>query len=240
MRERQQLEASLSAFDRIARELDDNVALVALGEEEGDAVIVAEAETALAKLRQEAHTREVEALLSGEADPNDAYVEIHAGAGGTESQDWALMLERMYVRWAEGARLQGRDHRRALRRRGRHQVRHRADQRHQRLWLAQDRVGRASPGAHLAVRFERAPTHELRLGVGLSGDRRHDRDRDRRQGRAHRHLSLLGGRGPARQHHRQRGAHHAHPDQHRRHLSERALAAQEPGDCLGDAPRAAL
>ena len=102
MRERQQLEASLGAFDRIARELDDNVALVALGEEEGDASIVAEAEAALAKLKQEAHTREVEALLSGEADPNDAYVEIHAGAGGTEGQDWALMLERMYVRWAEG------------------------------------------------------------------------------------------------------------------------------------------
>ena len=102
MRERQQLEASLGAFDRIARELDDNVALVSLGEEEGDAGIVADAEVALAKLRQEAHSREVEALLSGEADPNDAYVEIHAGAGGTEGQDWALMLERMYVRWAEG------------------------------------------------------------------------------------------------------------------------------------------
>jgi peptide chain release factor 2 len=101
MRERQQLEASLRAFDRFARELDDNIALVALGEEEGDAAIVAEAETALAKLKQEAHTREVEALLSGEADPNDAYVEIHAGAGGTESQDWASMLYRMYTRWAE-------------------------------------------------------------------------------------------------------------------------------------------
>ena len=61
-------------------------------------------------------------MLSGEADANDAYVEIHAGAGGTESQDWAQMLERMYVRWAESARLQGRDHRRALRRRGRHQI----------------------------------------------------------------------------------------------------------------------
>jgi peptide chain release factor 2 len=71
MRERQQIEASLAAFDRISRDLDDNIALVALGEEEGDASIVAEAETALAKLRSEAHTREVEALLSGEADAND-------------------------------------------------------------------------------------------------------------------------------------------------------------------------
>ncbi len=102
MRERQQIETALSAYDRLTRELDDNLTLVALGEEEGDEGIVAEAEVALSKLRQEAHTREVEALLSGEADANDAYVEIHAGAGGTESQDWAQMLERMYMRWAEG------------------------------------------------------------------------------------------------------------------------------------------
>ncbi len=101
MRERQQIETSLNAFERLTRELDDNLTLIALGEEEGDETIVAEAETALRKLRQEAHTREVEALLSGEADANDAYVEIHAGAGGTESQDWAQMLERMYLRWAE-------------------------------------------------------------------------------------------------------------------------------------------
>jgi peptide chain release factor 2 len=102
MRERQQIETALNIFDRITSELDDNMALVALGEEEGDAGIVAEAEAALRKLSQEVHTREVEALLSGEADANDAYIEIHAGAGGTESQDWAQMLERMYLRWAEG------------------------------------------------------------------------------------------------------------------------------------------
>ena len=102
MRERQQLEAALGAFERINTELEDNVALITLGEEEGDESVVADAEKALNKLSQEAHTREVEALLSGEADANDAYVEIHAGAGGTESQDWAQMLERMYMRWAEG------------------------------------------------------------------------------------------------------------------------------------------
>jgi len=101
MRERQQLGATLATFNRIARELEDNIELVALGEEEGDESVVAEAENALKRLRHEAHTREVEALLSGEADANDAYVEIHAGAGGTESQDWAQMLERMYARWAE-------------------------------------------------------------------------------------------------------------------------------------------
>jgi len=102
MRERQQLELALGAFERVSIELEDNLTLSALGEEEGDESIVVEAEEALSKLRQEVHTREVEALLSGEADANDAYLEIHAGAGGTESQDWAQMLERMYMRWAEG------------------------------------------------------------------------------------------------------------------------------------------
>jgi len=102
MRERQQLESALNGFSRLAQELDENIGLVELGEEAGDEGVVAEAEAALVKLRAEAHKREVEALLSGEADANDSYVEIHAGAGGTESQDWAQMLERMYIRWAEG------------------------------------------------------------------------------------------------------------------------------------------
>lgn len=102
MRERQQLDGALAGFMRLVRELDDNIELVSLGEEEGDEAVISEAETALKKLRSEAHKREVEALLSGEADSNDTYIEIHAGAGGTESQDWAQMLERMYIRWAEG------------------------------------------------------------------------------------------------------------------------------------------
>ena len=128
MRERQQLEASLTSFAGLTRELDDNIELVALGEEEGDEAVVAEAESALKRLRDEAHKGEVEALLSGEADANDTYVEIHAGAGGTESQDWAQMLERMYMRWAEAAPLQGRDHRRASGRGSGHQVGDDADQ----------------------------------------------------------------------------------------------------------------
>jgi peptide chain release factor 2 len=102
MRERQQLDGALAGYARLVRELDDNIEPVELGEEEGDESVVSEAESALKKIRAEAHKREVEALLSGEADANDSYVEIHAGAGGTESQDWALMLERMYMRWAEG------------------------------------------------------------------------------------------------------------------------------------------
>jgi len=102
MRERQQIETSLNLYERIAKELEDHVTLATLGEEEGDEDTIAEADAALQRLKAEVHTREVEALLSGEADANDAYVEIHAGAGGTESQDWAQMLERMYMRWAEG------------------------------------------------------------------------------------------------------------------------------------------
>ena len=102
MRERQQIESAIAAFARITSELDDNLTLVALGEDEKDDSVISEAEASLRKLKREVHTREVEALLSGEADGNDAYIEIHAGAGGTESQDWAQMLERMYMRWAEG------------------------------------------------------------------------------------------------------------------------------------------
>lgn len=102
MRERQQIETALNSYKRIAQELEDHVTLATLGEEEGDDDTIAEADAALQRLKAEVHTREVEALLSGEADANDAYVEIHAGAGGTESQDWAQMLERMYMRWAEG------------------------------------------------------------------------------------------------------------------------------------------
>jgi peptide chain release factor 2 len=101
MRDRQGLEGVLSAFERLERELDDNLELIELGESEDDADVVAEAEKALEGLHREAQKREVETLLSGEADGNDCYLEIHAGAGGTESQDWAQMLMRMYIRWAE-------------------------------------------------------------------------------------------------------------------------------------------
>jgi peptide chain release factor 2 len=101
MRQRQLLERSIDAYRQLERELDDSVTLIELGEAEGDQATVAEGETQLRKLDEEAQRRSVEALLSGEADSNDTYVEVHAGAGGTESQDWASMLARMYTRWAE-------------------------------------------------------------------------------------------------------------------------------------------
>jgi peptide chain release factor 2 len=101
MRERTRLEKGVNGYLRIERELQDTLDLIELAESEGDAAMVADAERALAKLREEAGKRELESLLSGEADANDAYLEVHAGAGGTEAQDWAEMLLRMYTRWAE-------------------------------------------------------------------------------------------------------------------------------------------
>jgi peptide chain release factor 2 len=101
MRERQMLIDALSTYRMIDGGLRDNVELIELGEAEGDAGIVTEAEAALRDLTAIAAAKELEALLDGEADANDTFLEINAGAGGTESCDWASMLARMYVRWAE-------------------------------------------------------------------------------------------------------------------------------------------
>jgi peptide chain release factor 2 len=101
MQERTALEDQLTSIGRIERELDDQLTMIELGEAEKDQKVISEAEEALRRLKADVGRRELEALLSGEADPNDTYVEVHAGAGGTESQDWANMLLRMYTRWAE-------------------------------------------------------------------------------------------------------------------------------------------
>lgn len=101
MRERQQLEDNISTLRDLESRLEDNVGLIELGEEEDDSDIVSEAEEALRGMKADIDKRQIDLLLSGEADPNDTYVEIHSGAGGTESQDWASMLMRMYSRWAE-------------------------------------------------------------------------------------------------------------------------------------------
>ena len=101
MRERQALIDQISTYRLIEGSLRDNLELIELGDSEGDAVIVAEAEASLKSLVVQAAAKELEALLDGEADSNDTFLEINAGAGGTESCDWASMLARMYVRWAE-------------------------------------------------------------------------------------------------------------------------------------------
>ncbi len=101
MQERTRLEAAIKNCRSLETEMHDHAEMIELGEAEGDSDIVAESEAALEALRAQAERMEVETLLSGEADSNDVYLEVHAGAGGTESQDWASMLLRMYMRWAE-------------------------------------------------------------------------------------------------------------------------------------------
>jgi len=101
MRERNQLASQMEAVSRLEREVADTLELIALAEADGDAAMTAEGTAALRALSEEAKHREIESLLAGEADANDAYIEINAGTGGTEAQDWAEMLMRMYMRWAE-------------------------------------------------------------------------------------------------------------------------------------------
>ncbi|MBY6081478.1 peptide chain release factor 2 [Ruegeria arenilitoris] len=101
MRERQVLVDAIETYESIKTDLNDNIELIELGEMEDDEEVVRDAEEALKKLRDKAAEKELEALLDGEADANDTFLEINAGAGGTESCDWASMLARMYVRWAE-------------------------------------------------------------------------------------------------------------------------------------------
>jgi len=101
MRDRTIIEKKLADFRAIESGARENLDMIELADAEGEAGLAAEAEKALGQIRDRARKAQVAAMLSGEADGNDCYVEVHAGAGGTESQDWAQMLARMYIRWAE-------------------------------------------------------------------------------------------------------------------------------------------
>lgn len=101
MRKRQDLESRIGIVRRLEQTISDSVELIELGEMENDQSVIDEAETHIQELQPEIAKLEIETLLSGEADSNDSFLEVHAGAGGTESQDWASMLTRMYTRWAE-------------------------------------------------------------------------------------------------------------------------------------------
>jgi peptide chain release factor 2 len=101
MRERNQIASAMEGVVKLEQDVADALELIELAEADGDEAMVAEAMTALRAAADEAKRREIESLLSGEADANDAYVELNSGAGGTEAQDWAEMLMRMYMRWAE-------------------------------------------------------------------------------------------------------------------------------------------
>src|SRR5262249_44606520 len=101
MQERTALEEQLTSIERIEQEVDDQITMTELGEAEGDQQTINEAQAVLEKLRAQVARLEMEALLAGEGGADGSYLEVHAGAGGTESQDWANMLLRMYTRWAE-------------------------------------------------------------------------------------------------------------------------------------------
>src|ERR671916_355185 len=105
MRERRRLDEAIGATRAIEKELEDTIELMAMAEAEGDESLVDDAVASLAALAERAEQDKVKALLAGEADANDTYIEVNAGAGGTESQDWAEMLQRMYSRWAERHRM---------------------------------------------------------------------------------------------------------------------------------------
>ncbi|HXS38596.1 MAG TPA: peptide chain release factor 2 [Stellaceae bacterium] len=101
MRERTRLDKGVNGYLKVEREVDDTLGLAELAEGEGDQTMLDDAQATLERLHAEVKARELESLLSGEADGNDCFLEVHAGSGGTEAQDWAEMLLRMYIRWAE-------------------------------------------------------------------------------------------------------------------------------------------
>jgi len=101
MRERNVLASQMDAVHKLEADVSDALELIELAEADGDEAMTAEATASLRALAEDAKRREIESLLSGEADANDCYVELNAGSGGTEAQDWAEMLMRMYMRWAE-------------------------------------------------------------------------------------------------------------------------------------------
>ena len=106
MRELNQLDSDIKAIDEKTQQLEDNIELIILGEMENDEAVIQDAELALGELKETLGKAEIETLLCGEADENNCYVEVHAGAGGTEAQDWAEMLIRMYSRWADSKKFQ--------------------------------------------------------------------------------------------------------------------------------------
>ena len=220
MRERQRLHDSVSAVRALDAELADATGMIDMAEAEGEAALVTEAEKSVEALAARAEAMRLESMLSGEADANDTYLEIHAGAGGTESQDWAEMLFRMYTRWAErhGYKLQlieesegeGAGIKSAtLMVKGPNAY----------GWL------KSEAGIHRLVRISPFDANARRHTSfssrhGLSGDRPEHRDRHSGQGSPHRCLPRERRRRAARQQDGKRGAHHASADGHCRVIAE--------------------
>ena len=225
MKERTKLEGAIATIKRLRAAIDDNVGLIEMAEAEKDEAMIADAERALGEARAEAAKARLETLLVGRGRRQQRLCRAqcrrrrHRGAGlGRDAGAHVHALGR-------APRLQGELAGGERGRRGRHQVVRLQGRGPQRLWLAEDRIGRAPPGAHLAVRRQCAAPDLVRLGLGLSRGRRRHRDRACGQGPARRHLPRLGRGRPARQQDRLGGAHHPHPDRHRRRRAAGALAS---------------
>jgi peptide chain release factor 2 len=176
MRERTRLEQAVDSYRNLENTLEENLELLEMAEAEDDASLVEEAEAVLLDLGRQVELRRIESLLSGEADANDSYLEVHAGAGGTDSQDWGEMLLRMYTRWAEshGYKVEWIEESPGEEA----GIKSATVKIRQRLWLAQERKRCAPSGAHLALRFQRTAPHCFRQRRRLSGDRRRHQHRD--------------------------------------------------------------
>ena len=240
MQERTALEDQLTSIGRIERELEDNIGMIELGEAEKDQAVVTEAENALRTLKAEVARREIEALLSGEADGNDAYLEVHAGAGGTESQDWANMLLRMYTRWAEkhGFKVEFMEESQGEEAGIKSATIH-VKGRNAYGWLKTEmgvhRLVRISPydsNARRHTSFASIETYPV-IDDSIKVDIKEADVQNR-------HHAGERGRRPARQQDRVRDPPDPHPDRRRRVLPERPLAAPQPRAGLGHAARAAL
>ncbi len=240
MQERTSLEDALSGIGKVERELEDNIDMIELGEAENDAGVVKEAEDALKALKKEVARRELEALLSGEADKFNSYLEVHAGAGGTESQDWAQMLLRMYTRWAE---------------KHGYKVEYLEESQGEEAGIKSATVQISGHNAYGWLKTEAGVHRLVRISPFNSNARRHtsfssvqifpviddsikidikesdvrtDTMRSGGAGGQHVNKTEVG------------GAAHAYSDRHRRGLPGRPLPAQEPRAGLGHAARAAL
>ena len=216
------LQTQVTAWRTLAEEIRDASEMAELARD--DSSIVEELSGDVAALRERLDQMEFDLMLAGPHDAANAILAIHAGAGGTESQDWADMLLRMYLRWAEIAGLAGGDRRSHRGRRSGHQERDRRDSRRLCLRLREGRARRSPARAHLALRRGKRRHTSFALVEVLPEIEDDSGNRHQRRRHPGRYLPRLRGGRPARQQDEQRHPHHAHADRDRRHLPERAVA----------------
>ena len=208
MRERNMLASQIEGVTALEAEVADTLELIALAEADDDSQLAGEGIIALRRAADEAKRREIESLLSGEADMRDAFLEVNAGAGGTEAQDWAEMLARMYTRWAEarGYKVQMLEQSEGEQA-GLKSATYQISGPNAYGWLKTE-GGVHRLGPHLPLRQQRAAADLLRQRLRLSGDRRHDPDRHQPGRPESRHIPGVRRRRSAHQQDRVRDPHH--------------------------------